>query len=172
MALPRLSEKLVYFERITSADIFNAPAERVIAQGRLLLCALATLVIQFAPTQPTQYAAAAALMLWVYFAFAATLVALTRYRFLTPTMSWLIPVVDILMISELLSLTEGPTSPFFAFFMFALLAATLRWQWQAVVVTAAALIGVLFIVKITEVAPAVNNYLNASVIICAYMITS
>jgi signal transduction histidine kinase len=29
-------EKLVDLERITSADIFNAPAERVIAQGRLL----------------------------------------------------------------------------------------------------------------------------------------
>src|SRR5947199_8789280 len=131
MALPRLAEKLVYLERLTSADIFNAPAERVIAQGRLLLCALATLAVQFAPTQPMQYAAAAELILWVYFAFAAILVALTRYRFLSPTIRWLIHLVDILMISELLALTEGPTSPFFVFFTFALLAATLRWQWQA-----------------------------------------
>src|SRR6184192_3459423 len=172
MTLRSMSERLVDLERITSADIFNAPAERVIAQGRLLLCALATLVIQFAPTQPTQYAAAAELILWVYLAFASILVALTRYRFLTPTMIWLTHLIDILMISELLSLTEGPTSPFFVFFTFALLAATLRWQWQAVVVTAAALIGVLFIVKITEVAPAVNNDLNAAVISGAYLITS
>src|SRR6266566_4218020 len=71
MTLRSMSERLVDLERITSADIFNAPAERVIAQGRLLLCALATLAIQFAPTQPTQYAAAAELILWVYFAFAA-----------------------------------------------------------------------------------------------------
>src|SRR5262249_53248735 len=160
MARPRLSEKLVYLERLTSADIFNAPAERVIAQGRLLLCALATLAVQVAPTQPTQYAAVAEFILWVYFAFAAILVALTRYRFLTPTMRGLIHVVDVVMISELLFFTDGPSSPFFVFFTFALLAAMLRWQWQVVIATAAALMGVLFIVRITGVAIAANNDLK------------
>src|SRR5205809_5115880 len=100
MALPHVSEKLVDLERITSADIFNAPAERVIAQARLLLCALAALAIQFAPTPPTQYAATAQVILWAYLAFAAVLVALTRYRFLTPTMRGIIHFVDIVMISE------------------------------------------------------------------------
>src|SRR5437899_11718720 len=86
MAPSRLGEKLVDLERATSADIFNAPAERVIAQGRLLLCALATLAIQIAPSQPTQYASPAALVLLAYLALAAILVALTRYRFLSPTL--------------------------------------------------------------------------------------
>src|SRR5437667_9818384 len=172
MARPRLPEKLVYLERLTSADIFNAPAERVIAQGRLLLCALAILAIQFAPTQPTQYAQVAELILWAYFAFAAILVALTRYRFLTPTMRGLVQVVDVVMMSELLFFTDGPTSPFFVFFTFALLAAMLRWQWQVVIATAAALMGVLFIVRITEVATAANNDLNAAIIRGAYLITA
>src|SRR5262249_28099014 len=172
MARPRLPEKLGYLERITSADIFNAPSERVIAQGRLLLCALATLAIQFAPTQPTQYAAAAELILWVYFAFAAILVALTRYRFLTPAMRGLVHFVDVVMISELLFFTDGPTSPFFVFFTFALLAAMLRWQWQVVIATAAALMGVLFIVSITQVATAANNDLNAAIIGGAYLIAA
>src|SRR2546430_601484 len=162
MALPRWSEKLVYLERITSADIFNAPAERVIAQGRLLLCALAALTIQFAPTQPTQYAATAELILWAYLAFAAILVALTRYRFLTPTMRLLIHFVDIVMISELLFFTDGPTSPFFVFFTFALLAAMLRWQWQVVMATVAALMGVLFIVWITGVTTTETNDLDTA----------
>ena len=84
MALGHLSEKLVDLERRTRADIFNAPTERVIAQGRLLLCALSMFAIQFDPTQPTQYAEAAQLLVWIYFALAAILVALTRYRFLKP----------------------------------------------------------------------------------------
>jgi signal transduction histidine kinase len=172
MALPRVSEKLVDWERITSADIFNAPAERVIAQGRLLLCALATLAIQFAPTQPTQYAAVAELILWVYFAFAAILVALTRYRFLTPAMRGLVHFVDVVMISELLFFTDGPTSPFFVFFTFALLAAMLRWQWQVVIATAVALMGVLFIIRITGVAAAANNDFNAAIIRGAYLIVA
>src|SRR5262249_35675300 len=172
MAPPRLSEKLVYLERLTSADIFNAPAERAIAQGRLLLCALAALAIQFSPTQPTQYAATAELVLWGYLAIAAILVGLTRYRFLTPTMRALIHFVDIVMISELLLLTDGPTSPFFLFFTFALLAAMLRWQWQVVIATAVALMGVLFIIRITGVAAAANNDLNAAIIRGAYLIVA
>src|SRR5262249_18592947 len=143
-----------------------------IAQGRLLLCALATLAVQVAPTQPTQYAAVAELILWVYFAFAAILVALTRYRFLTPTMRGLIHVVDVVMISELLFFTDGPSSPFFVFFTFALLAAMLRWQWQVVIATAVALMGVLFIIRITGVAAAANNDLNAAIIRGAYLIVA
>src|SRR5438477_8140112 len=102
MARPRLPEKLVYLERLTSADIFNAPVERVIAQGRLLLCALASLAIQFAPTQPTPYAAPAALVLLIYLTFAAILVALTRYWFLSPRARQAIHLADILIISVLL----------------------------------------------------------------------
>src|SRR5262249_31277760 len=172
MALPHVLEKLVDWERITSADIFNAPAERVIAQGRLLLCALATLTMQFAPTQPTQYAVAAEFILWAYLAFAAIMVALTRYRFLTPTMRGVTHVIDVAMISELLSLTDGPSSPFFVFFTFVLLAAMLRWQWPAVIATAAALMGVLFVVRITKLTTNADNDLDAAIIRGAYLIVA
>ena len=70
MSLPQVSEKLVGLERITRADIFNAPGERVIALGRLLLCSLSTLAIQFEPTEPAQYAADAQTTLMLYLLFA------------------------------------------------------------------------------------------------------
>ena len=151
MSLPHVSEKLVGLERVTRAEIFNAPTERVIALGRLLLCALSTLAIQIEPTEPAQYAANAELTLMLYLAFAAILVALTRYRFLSQTTRAAIHFADIVFIAVLLSLTDGSTSPFFVFFTFALLAATLRWQWQAVVATAAALTGVLLIAGTAEI---------------------
>jgi signal transduction histidine kinase len=155
MAFARLAERLAGFERATSADIFNAPTERVIAQGRLLVSALSLMAVSLEPTQPTQYGAAVALTLMVYLAFAAILVAVTRYRFLSPAMRGAIHVADIVIISVLLFLTDGPNSPiFFVFFIFALLAATLRWQWKAVVATAAALMGALLIVKINHVSSA------------------
>src|SRR6516164_921234 len=143
MSLVSLAEKLAGLERLTSADLFNASTERIIAEGRLLLCALATLAILFEPTQPAQYVPVVALTLMGYLAFSAILVALTRYRFLSQRTRQAIHLVDVVIISILLCLTEGPASPFFVFFTFALLAATLRWQWQAVVATAAALTGVL-----------------------------
>src|SRR5439155_2428828 len=138
--LANVSEKLVDAERVTSADIFNAPAERAISQGRLLLCALAILAMQFAPIQPMQSSSAIALVLLAYFAFAAILVAVTRYRFLGLRARHAIHVADIIVISVLLLLADGSTSLFFVFFtLFVMLAATMRWQWQAVIATALAL---------------------------------
>ncbi len=89
-----------------------------------------------------------------YLVFGAILVGLTRYRFLGPRTRQVIHFADVVTISVLLCLTDGPTSPFFVFFAFALVAATLRWQWQSVVATAAALTGVLLIAMINKVTPA------------------
>ena len=164
MSLPHVSEKLVGLERVTRAEIFNAPTERVIALGRLLLCALSTLAIQIEPTEPAQYAANAELTLMLYLAFAAILVAVTRYRFLSQTTRAVIHFADVVFIAVLLSLTDGSTSPFFVFFTFALLAATLRWQWQAVVATAAALTGVLLIAGTAD--------LDTAIIRGAYLIVA
>jgi signal transduction histidine kinase len=166
MSLPNVSEKLVGLERITRADIFNAPTERVIALGRLLLCALSTLAIQLQPTEPAQHAANTQLAMMLYLLFAAILVPLTRYRFLSQRTRAVIHLADILFISVLLSLTDGPTSPFFVFFTFALLAATLRWQWQAVVATAGALTGVLLIAGTADI------NLDAAIIRGAYLIVA
>src|SRR5262245_54141241 len=146
-----VSDKLVGLERLTRADIFNAPTERVIALGRLLLCALSTLAIQHEPTAPVQHAANTELAMMLYLLFAAILVPLTRYRFLSARTCAAIHVADIAFISVLLSLTDGPTSPFFVFFTFVLLAATLRWQWQAVIATAVTLTGVLLIAGIASI---------------------
>jgi len=46
--------------------------------------------------------------------------------------------LDLLLFSVLTYLTEGPTSPFFTYFTFAMVAATLRWQWRGALWTAAA----------------------------------
>jgi len=46
-------------------------------------------------------------------------------------------VIDIAVFSAFIYLTEGTTSLFFVYFVFALITATLRWQWRGTVVTAA-----------------------------------
>jgi signal transduction histidine kinase len=166
MARPQVSEKLVGLERITRADIFNAPAERVIALGRLLLCALSTLAIQLEPTEPAQHAANVQLTVMLYLLFAAILVPVTRYGFLSQRTRATIHAADIVFISVLVFLTDGPTSPFFVFFTFALLAATLRWQWQAVVATAAMLTGVLLLAGTKDID------LNTAIIRGAYLLVA
>ena len=170
----RLSDKLAQLARTTRADMLNAPAEQVIAQCRLLLCAVSSLAIVLEPTRPVQYAEATALTLLAYLVFSAILIALTRYRFLSPRTRQAIHFADVAIISVLLCLTDGPTSPFFVFFTFTLLAATLRWHWQAVVATAAALSGVLLVASIAKGAPAstAGNDLNTAIISGAYLIVA
>src|SRR5439155_2021088 len=104
VARMRLSEKLAHLARTTRADMLNASTEQVIAQCRLLLCALSSLAISLEPTQPAQYAAATAFTLFAYLAFSAILVALTRYRFLSPRTRQAIHFADVVIISVLLCL--------------------------------------------------------------------
>jgi signal transduction histidine kinase len=173
MRLEPLSEKLASLARITHADLFNAPTEGVIAQGRLFLCALSLLAVTLEPTQPSQYAEATTLTLLGYLAFSAILVGLTRYRFLGLRTRQAIHVTDVVIISVLLSLTGGLASPFLIFFTFALLAATLRWQWHAVLATAAVLAGVLLVVEFKQTSPAgASGDVNTAIIAGAYLLVA
>ena len=52
MPLLRSSSRLLRGEKITRADMFDAPSERVIAQGRIVLCALSLLAVYLDPMQP------------------------------------------------------------------------------------------------------------------------
>ena len=126
-------------KQLASSGILDVPAERVIAQSRFVLCLITLLVTHLQPVQPSQYASAATLILMAYTIFAAGLVALTYHRFVAPTTQRLIHVTDIAIITLLLFLTDGATSPSFVLFILVLLAAVFRrWNWQAVLVTAIA----------------------------------
>src|SRR5262249_5464017 len=59
-------------------------------------------------------------------------------------------LVDIAVVSTLLFLSEGLTSPFFAFFTFILLATALRWRSRGLVATAAVLAVVLLVASIVQ----------------------
>jgi signal transduction histidine kinase len=112
-------------------------AERLIATGRLVLATGALLAIWLDPTQPSHASHLTYAMLIGYAAYAAVLgllawqadTVLVRTRLLTH-------VIDFLLFSGFMYLTEAPTSPFFVYFVFSLVAATLRWQWRGTAWTA------------------------------------
>src|SRR4029078_12696595 len=91
----------------------------------------------------------------VYVGYAAVLVVyswapesqLVRFRFATH-------VIDLLAYTAILFFTNGATSPFFVFLLFALAAAALRWEWPGVLATAAAAL-VAYVGVASETAPAV-----------------
>jgi signal transduction histidine kinase len=119
-------------------------AERLIATGRVVLAWFSLLAVWLDPLTPHAHVHATYRLLLGYVAYALvvawfvwlTHVRLVRLRLVTH-------VLDLLFFSLLTYLTEGPTSPFFTYFMFSIASATLRWRWRGALWTAAAALGTL-----------------------------
>ena len=67
-------------KRILPPHIFDVPAERLIAAGRVVLCALLMLAVQLDPTPQTGHAIITHITLVYYCLFAALLIWRTGFR--------------------------------------------------------------------------------------------
>ena len=111
-------------------------SERVVAFVRLFFAVVSLGAIYLDPTTPTRYVALTYGILVAYSLYSLLLMALVR---ISPPRSR--PVViaihigDIVVATVLTLFTEGPSSPFFVLFGFALLAAGYRWGFWATLST-------------------------------------
>ena len=102
-----------------------------------MLATLFLLAILIDASQPTHAPAATFALLGAYIAFAAGIVFATWSNWwLDAKLAGPAHGVDIVLFTALVLLTEGFTSPFFAFFMFLLLSAAIRWSWHVTALTA------------------------------------
>lgn len=120
-----------------SLQIPSIRSERLVAIGRLALAAFSLIAIWLDPLEPARHPPETYVLLVVYLCYAAVLAGLTSM------IDWLrhyiglgTHVLDLVIFSILLYLTDGSTSPFFAYFVFSLMAAALRWGWHGVLWTA------------------------------------
>lgn len=119
----------------------DVTSERVIAVSRLILAVGGLLAIALDPAQRPQASFEYAVLI-AYVAFAlALLVGL--YRPLSNLCNLATHAVEIGLVCLIIGYTEGPASPFFVYFTFLLLIATLRWQGRGALVTGALLSAVL-----------------------------
>lgn len=113
-------------------------AEYLIAIGRLVLATFSLLAIWLDPSTPGRHAQIAYALLSGYVAYSLLLTALL-WRAHTPlgNLPFFTHAFDLFLFTLFMFFTEGPTSPFFAYFVFSLFCATLRWSWRGVLWTAA-----------------------------------
>jgi signal transduction histidine kinase len=127
----------------------NAPVhrERLIAACRVALAALSLLAVWLDPTEPVRLVG---LTYWLLAAYALLAMALARWLWLARSMSPILPPlvhgVDLGVFFVLILATAGPTSPFFAFLVFALAAATVRWQAVGTLWTGLTVVGQFLVV--------------------------
>jgi signal transduction histidine kinase len=135
--------------RLESA-LLDMRSEALIDLARLALASFTLLAIYLDPTQPARHATAAYGILTAYLAYAIVLVWTTQYRRADHVMQAAFHLIDIATFGILMHLTQGPTSPFFIFFTFAMLAATLRWHGRGAIATACILVTLLLVLSVAD----------------------
>ncbi len=112
-------------------------AERVLAAARIFLALSSWLAIHLDPTQPTRYELLANVLLSLFLVHSVGVYLTLRMRSgVGRVFPWILQAIDLLWPAVISWFTEGPSSPFYPFFCFALMAAAFRWAFLETVGTA------------------------------------
>jgi len=121
-------------------------AERLIATGRAVLAGFFLLAIWLDPSKPSRYAEITYTILASYLGYTIVLAILTwRQNILWGRSKIIAHALDLMVFAIIMFLTEGPTSPFFVYFVFLLVCATLRWQWRGTLWTAVSVLATVIV---------------------------
>jgi signal transduction histidine kinase len=130
MGMPLRVKHLTFSEKI-----FDLPPERVIAFARMTLTVFALYASFLDPPDDTYDARVTHIVASGYLAFAALGFFIVLARQPTRREQLIAHTVDISCVCLLMHFNDGPSSPYFIFFTFILLSASLRWGWRGVIET-------------------------------------
>jgi len=134
--------------RMTETRFIYAPqarTERLIAVGRSILAAGSLLALWLDPVEPIKQAQTAYALLAAYLGYSLAVCAVTL-AWGAGSRAWRLGshAFDLAFFTLFVYFTLGPSSPFFAFFVFSLVCASSRWQWRGALWTAGVALAALF----------------------------
>jgi signal transduction histidine kinase len=118
------------------SDASQGRADRLIAIARITLTSFAVLAVVLDPTEPREHGTHVFGLLATYALYS---LAMTWRAFRSPATArsrLAEHAVDLTAAALVVSISRGSSSPLFPLFIFAIFAATLRWQWRGAVWTA------------------------------------
>jgi signal transduction histidine kinase/integral membrane sensor domain MASE1 len=121
--------------RASGSQLFDISAEDSINYSRCTLAAVALFALFLEPPNQSYDANLAHTVLIWYFAYSAIVLIIAKIWPTEPVWPFATHLTDIGASAFLMQLTDGTSSPFFIFFTFTLIAATLRWNWRGVMWT-------------------------------------
>ena len=114
----------------------------MVAISRLILAAFAFVAAYADRAQVSDSDKLVLLLLAAYTLYAGFLTFALGYGNLVARPAIFVHALDVAVIGTLLHLTHGPISPYFIFFIFVLLSATLNWGWRGATATTAMVIAI------------------------------
>ena len=130
---------------------FQHRSGRVIALGRVVLSVFFAFAIWLDPARSAEADDRTFLLILGYTLFADLVLLATWNRWWLETwLSIAAHAIDLLVFTALVLLTEGYISPFFTFFVFLVLSASIRWGWRGALLTTALVI-ILFLAAVFAV---------------------
>ena len=154
-------------------QLFDAPAEIAIAQGRVVLVAISLVGVAIDPTEPPGLGVSCSNHTDILRNLCVGRLSLAALACDSRAGRHPEHTVDVVVVTALLVLSDGFSSPFLVFFTFVLLAASLRWDWQGIAATTAALTLLAVAVAIFDFSLARQNFdLKDSIIRIAYLIVT
>jgi len=118
--------------------------ERTLATARGVLAVGSLVAVYFVPTEPSRYAGLTHGLLFTYIGYSLGLVGILRFgSTASPLLSFAVHATDVLWPTVISLLTDGPNSPFFLYFIFALLAGAFRWGMRGALFTTFAATGIV-----------------------------
>ena len=146
MAVPAVTRFLG--RKLTLWPLRSVPIEdeRILAAARAVLAISSLVALYFNPTELTRYGTLAYVLLVLYSVYSCGLSVLLRFRNeVSAQFSLGVHAADVVWPAVISLFTDGPNSPFFLYFIFALLAAAFRWGMREALLTAAMATGILMI---------------------------
>jgi len=123
--------------------------ERLIAGCRVALSTFSLLAVWLDPSEPAHSALLAYTLLAAYTVYSIVLAFWLWSAKATPAvLPLVVHVIDLVFFCVVVFFTAGPNSPFFIFFVYAVAAATVRWQEEGTFWTAVATLGSYLVIGI------------------------
>jgi signal transduction histidine kinase len=127
----------------------SSRSEDVIAISRVVLAVVSLITLRLDPSEPARHAGAVDMLMAWYTGYAILLVGLLHgLPAISRRFSVLTQAIDLAMFTLLNYLTEPATSPFFVYFLYALLCAAVRWRWHGVLLTSGAALSAVLAVTL------------------------
>lgn len=130
----------------------NSLPERMIGFGRLALAAIGLLAVYVDPIEADGSSTLTEYILWGYLLSAVVIVGMTLTQFYKPNGRRFVAahVLDILVATAIIALTNGPTSPFFVLFPFVIVTGALRWGARAAFASTGIAVVVFLGISVTD----------------------